>query len=167
MQPTATPTSSYLRASITNGNPHEQALIRRWWHEHHNAQGRLVWEYPLCGRWVDAILFPEVADTSIEDSGLKLPSRFPISGARIVLCEAKHRHVTPALIGQALVYSAFARRAGAIVERTVIFADAVAPDIYAAAVDLGLEVVTSTSTSPVLATPTPNQLQRTAGRSDA
>ena len=154
MEPTATPTPSYLREPITNGNPHEQALIRRWWHDQHNAQGQLVWEYPICGRWVDAIWFPDAAEAGLEQSGLKLPSRFPISGARIVLCEAKHLHVTPALIGQALVYTAFARRAGAIVERTVIFADAVAPDIYAAAVDLGLEVVTTTSA--VLATPTPN-----------
>jgi hypothetical protein len=145
MDSTATPTPSYLRKPITNGNAHEQALIRRWWHEQHKAQGRLVWEYPLCGHWVDAIWFLDVTDNAVEESGPKLPSRFPISGARIVICEAKHRHVTPALVGQALVYSAFARRAGAIVERTVIFADAVAPKIYAAAVDLGLEVVVSTT----------------------
>ena len=151
MQSTPSPTSPFLRKSVTNGNPHEQALIRRWWHEHHHAGGRLVWEYPLCGRWVDAIWFPDAPDNAIEQSGLKLPSRFPITGTRVVLCEAKHLQVTPALIGQALVYAAFARRAGAIIERTVIFADAAAPDLYAAAVDLGLEVVVS-STPPVVET---------------
>jgi hypothetical protein len=94
-----------------------------------------------------------------------LPSRFPLAGAEVVVCEAKHREITSALIGQALVYIALARRTGALVQRTVIFADCAAPDIYAAAVDLGLEVVTSTSS--VAATLTPNRaMQRTAPRSD-
>ena len=38
---------NYLRESISNGNAREQALIRRWWHEQHKAQGCIVWEYQL------------------------------------------------------------------------------------------------------------------------
>jgi hypothetical protein len=44
MESIASTPASFLRDAITNGNPHEQALIRRWWHQQHNAQGRLVWE---------------------------------------------------------------------------------------------------------------------------
>ncbi|MES2706035.1 MAG: hypothetical protein V4726_05465 [Verrucomicrobiota bacterium] len=157
MQPISNPMPLFLRDSVTNGNPQEQALIRRWWHEEHGANGRLVWEYPLCGRWVDAIWFSDAIDDIMEQSGLKLSSRFPLANSRIVLCEAKHRQVTPELIGQALVYTSFARRAGAIVERTVIFADTAAPDILAAAVDLGLEVIlTDMSSAAAPTSPTPH-----------
>src|SRR5678815_2735548 len=94
----------YARPAICNGNPHEQALIRRWWHEEHNGKGRLVWEFPLSGCWVDAIWFPEAPCSGAEEFGLRLPTRFPLKGQSIVICEAKHRRVNPSLIGQALVY---------------------------------------------------------------
>jgi hypothetical protein len=97
--------------------------------------------------WVDAVWFPYVDGSAVEDSGVNLTSRFPIAGERIVLCEAKHREVTPGLIGQALMYGAVARRVGAVVERTVIFADSGAPDICPAGGDLGLDVITSMSSA--------------------
>src|SRR5690606_42153184 len=37
----------YLKEPISNGNPREQALIRRWWCEQKASSGLLVWEYCL------------------------------------------------------------------------------------------------------------------------
>ena len=134
------PLTDYLRPAISNGNPQEQALIRRWWHEVHGARGRLVWEYYLGDCYLDAMWFPEAADDGAEYPGVSAPTRFPVAGSPVVLCEAKLR-LTPELVGQALMYGAFARRAGAEVRSIVIFAHDAKPTFAAAAEDLGLQVV--------------------------
>jgi hypothetical protein len=112
---------SYRHPPISNGNPDEQALIRRWWHEQHAGRGLMVWEYYLRGCYLDGMWFPEALAVGAEEPGLNAPSKFPIAGKRVTLCEAKVR-LTPELIGQALVYASFARGLGALVERVVIFA---------------------------------------------
>ena len=132
--------TSYLRPSVSNGHPREQALIRQWWHETHGARGRLVWEYYLGDCYLDAMWFPEAPEHGAESAGIGAPIKYPISGMPVVLCEAKLR-LTPELIGQALVYGSFARRAGADVQSIVIFAERSQPSFAAAASDLGLEVV--------------------------
>jgi hypothetical protein len=141
------PLSDYLRAPVSNGNPTEQALIRRWWHEEHGAKGRLVWEYYLGGCYLDAMRFPEAAEAGQEFSGAGAPKRFPLHGVPVVLCEAKQR-LTPELIGQALVYTVFARRASADVRSTVIFAESGGDSFRSAAEELGLRVVLSASGGP-------------------
>jgi hypothetical protein len=130
----------YLRAAISNGPASEQALIRRWWHEKQGARGHIVWEYYLSGCYLDAIWFPESDDHGSEYPGLSAPAKFPIAGAPVVLCEAKVR-LNPELIGQALVYGTFARRAGADVRSIMVFAETAPPAIRLAGEDLGLEVV--------------------------
>ena len=132
----------YRLPPISNGNPEEQALIRRWWHEQHAARGLMVWEYYLNGCYVDAVWFHDHSATGTEEQGLKAPIRFPIIGKPIVLCEAKVR-LTPELIGQALVYGSFARRLGADVAGIVIFAKSGSHALVTAAEDLGLQVVLS------------------------
>ena len=134
------PLADYLRTPVSNGNPVEQALIRQWWHEEHGAKGRLVWEYYLSDCYLDAMWFPDADVEREEHAGTGAPRRFPLAGAGVVLCEAKHR-LTPELIGQALVYSVFARRAGAEVRSTVIFAQAGGDAFKTAAEALGLRVV--------------------------
>ena len=133
-------TADYLRPSVSNGHPHEQALIRRWWHQVHNARGCLVWEYYLGDCYLDAMWFPEAKEQGTEVSGIGAPTNYPISGMPVVLCEAKLR-LTPELIGQALVYGVFARRAGAEVTSIVVFAETARPAFAAAAEELGLKVV--------------------------
>lgn len=132
--------ADYVRPSVSNGHPREQALIRRWWHEAHGARGRLVWEYYLGECYLDAMWFPDVNDDGAEYSGLAAPSKFPIFGVPVVLCEAKS-YLNPQVIGQALVYGAFARRAGVDVRSIVVFAEKASPAFRAAAEDLGLQVV--------------------------
>lgn len=132
----------YIQPAVSNGNPREQALIRRWWREVHGARGRIVWEYYLGDCYLDAMWFPEESDHGIECPGTKAPTGFPIKGVPVVLCEAKLR-LTPELIGQALVYGCFARRAGANVRSIVIFAETARPAFKEAAEELGLEVVVS------------------------
>lgn len=139
MPPAESPAYPFLRQPITNGNAHEQALIRRWWHERHQAAGCLAWEYPLGRYWADAIWFPD-SPLRAEAQGKNLATRFPLRGQRIVICEAKLRQVTPALIGQALVHGFHARQAGADVARIVIFAEKARAEMRAAAAHLGLEV---------------------------
>lgn len=133
------PISDYLQRAVSNGQPREQALIRRWWHEAHGARGRLVWEYYLGNCYVDAIWFPEASENG-EMSGASAPTAFPIRGVPVVLCEAKLR-LTPELIGQALLYKVFAQRGGAQVRSTVIFAETAQPEFTSAAEELGLEVI--------------------------
>lgn len=130
----------YLRQSISNGHSHEQALIRRWWHEVHGARGRIVWEYYLGDCYLDAMWFPDADEHGVEYPGVAAPSRFPIKGAKVVLCEAKLR-LTPELIGQALVYGSLARRAGADIQSIVVFSQKGRPAFATAAEDLGLKVV--------------------------
>jgi len=134
------PIADYIRPAISNGQPREQALIRRWWHEVHAARGCLVWEYYLRNCYVDAIWFPEASESRREISGADAPKNFPIQGLPVVLCEAKLR-LTPELIGQALLYKVLAERAGAKVRSTVVFAETAQPDFMSAAEQLGLEVV--------------------------
>jgi hypothetical protein len=133
-------TSPYDRAAVSNGQPREQTLIRRWWQEKHGGRGRLVWEYYLGDCYLDAMWFPDVPEEGAEFSGKRAAKAFPIAGQSVVLCEAKVR-LTPELVGQALLYGALARRAGADVRGITIFAESAKPAFVAAASDLGLEVV--------------------------
>jgi hypothetical protein len=132
----------YIRPAISNGHPKEQALIRRWWHEIHGARGRLVWEYYLGDCYLDAMWFPEVDETAMEYPGIAAPIRFPIAGASVVLCEAKLQ-MTPELVGQALMYGTFAKRAGADIRSITVFAETGKPAFVSAAEELGLQVVIS------------------------
>ena len=132
--------SEFLRDPVSNGSSEEQALIRRWWHKEHEAQGRVVWEYHFKGnRYADAIWFPD-ADGSFEEEGKEVSKRFPLAENGIVLCEAKDE-LTPELVGQALVYRQFALYAGALVRETVVFAETGSDSMRRAALDLGLTVV--------------------------
>jgi hypothetical protein len=133
---------SYLRDSISNGNPREQALIRRWWHEVCGGTGEIVWEYCIQGYYADAIWFRHSSRHGHENPGTRTAERFPLDGQKIVLCEAKLK-LSPELIGQALVYRSLFSRAGAIVERTVLFSEAAHPVLSSVANELGLEVVES------------------------
>jgi hypothetical protein len=131
--------TDYLRPKVSNGNPDEQALIRRWWHENHSARGRIVWEYCLAGLYADAIWFPDTAGAGIEETGQQSSLRFPLRGNTIVLCEAKIK-LTPELIGQALVYSWYAKQAGALVKETIVLAQLDPFSREKSAVALGLSV---------------------------
>lgn len=134
--------NEYLQPSVSNGRPDEQALIRRWWHEQHNARGRIVWEYHLEGFYADAIWFLDVPVNGAEEPGRDTARLFPLGGERIVLCEAKAT-LTPELVGQALVYSELARRAGAELDSTVVLSESGPPQIQEVARSLGLTVVVS------------------------
>lgn len=130
----------HLRIAVSNGQPQEQRLIRKWWHEEHGARGRLVWEYCLEDWYADAIWFPHETAAGGEQPGIAAASRFPLEGQRVVLCEAKAR-LTPELIGQAMVYRKLAESAGAQVDRVVIFSVRAPARLRGIAEDLGLEVV--------------------------
>lgn len=132
--------TKYLQASISNGNPREQALIRRWWHEQHDAHGQIVWEYFLEGKYADAVWFPNLPGVATEVAGTETARRFPLFGQEIVLCEAK-LDLTAELVGQALVYTRFAVRAGARVARTIILAETGSASMQEAARELGLSVL--------------------------
>lgn len=140
--------STYEKTAVSNGHPKEQALIRRWWHEVHGARGRMVWEYYLGDCYLDAMWFPDAPEHGAEYPGTSAVTRFPIDGARVVLCEAKLR-LTPELVGQALMYGAFARRAGARVSSITVFAETGKPAFVAAAEELGLQVVLSQPAGPL------------------
>ena len=127
----------YLKESISNGNNIEQALIRKWWHEKHNAKGTIVWEYYLEGRYQDAIWFPNTPQSGIEESGKEAPKRYPLKDQEVILCEAKLT-LTPELIGQALVYKQFVLHAGAIVKECVIFSETANDSMINVARELGL-----------------------------
>jgi hypothetical protein len=136
------PVADFIRPSVCNGHPMEQALIRRWWHEVHGARGRMVWEYFLGECYADAMWFPDAGGSGEECPGTRANERFPIEGQAVILCEAKLR-LNPELIGQALVYSVMARSAGAEVRSTVAFAERGSESMVAVAKSLGLEVVLS------------------------
>ena len=72
--------ADYLLPSVSNGNPREQALIRRWWYDSWGARGTLVWEYYLEGRYADAVLFCGADAPSGEEGGIGVPVTFPPSG---------------------------------------------------------------------------------------
>jgi len=135
------PVNDYTRDAISNGNPVEQALIRRWWHEQHAARGVIVWEYYLEGRYLDAVWFPDEDSVGLEHPGVQAQSRFPLAGKQVVLCEAKLK-LTPELVGQALVYQRFANHAGARIKEVVIFSMETDESIVRAAKELGLVSVT-------------------------
>jgi hypothetical protein len=137
--------TDYRRHPISNGHPTEQALIRRWWHEVHAGRGRMVWEYYLEGRYLDAVWFPDVLGVGDESDGRAAPRKHPIKGIKVVLCEAKADGLTPGLIGQALVHRQYAAHAGAIVRDTVVFSAKAADSIKRAAAELGLSVVVTPS----------------------
>lgn len=137
------PLPDYHLPAVSNGHPKEQALIRRWWHEVHGARGRIVWEYYLGDCYLDAMWFPDADESAAEYPGTEAPTRFPITGAQVVLCEAKMR-LTPELVGQALMYATFARRSGAQIRTTVIFAETGKAAFVSAAEELGLQVVLPT-----------------------
>lgn len=130
----------FLKTPISNGNPVEQALIRRWWVEEMQSRGRLVFEFHLEGKYADAIWFPDAESELGEQDGKLAPARFPIAGEKIVLCEAK-RALTPEVIGQALVYRAFATWSKAEVVETIVFAETASDSMRRAAAQLGLSVV--------------------------
>ena len=133
--------SKYLCKSISNGSKREQALIRRWWHEEHAARGRMVWEYYLGWWYADAIWFCEDAVNEVEEPGKMAQEKFPLDGSRIVLCEAKEC-LSPSLIGQALVHTELAKKFGANVLETVIFAErAPSEETIYFAKELGMKVV--------------------------
>jgi hypothetical protein len=128
----------YFQPPVSNGNPYEQALIRRWWTENQNRKGGLVWEYHIDGYYIDAVWFIDSADDGVEYPGVKTNSNFPIKDQNIVICEAKLR-LTPELVGQALVYTELARRAGAKVKRTIVFYDEASPKMESVTAELGLD----------------------------
>ena len=84
--------------------------------------------------------FPEAKEHDVEMPGPGAPRNHPILGIPVVLCEAKLR-LTPELIGQALVYGFFARRAGAEVTSIVVFAETARPAFAAAAKELAPKLV--------------------------
>lgn len=133
-------TSDYLRSAVSNGNPTEQALIRRWWNEVHGARGCIVWEYYLGDCYADALWFPDSNDCGAEYSGVAARRKFSIKGAVVVVCEAKQR-LTAELMGQALLYRHLARDAGADVRATVLCVTQSSPAFEAAANAAGFEVV--------------------------
>ncbi|MCH8806884.1 MAG: hypothetical protein IH986_12445 [Planctomycetes bacterium] len=130
----------YLREPVSNGNPREQALIRRWWHETHAAKGLLVWEYHLEGRYADAIWFPDVDEAGAEKPGKDATKLYPIRGQRIVLCEAK-LSLNPEVVGQALIYAQFAEDAGAEVSDIAVFCESGSDSLRRTARELGLTLV--------------------------
>lgn len=133
--------SEYLRESISNGNKIEQALIRRWWYENHGAHGTIVWEYYLQCGFVDAMWFPNSLQVGQEVPGKKTAKNYPLHGNEIVLLEAKAGRLSHGLIGQALVYNIFAKRAGAVIREVSIFAQFGDEQMVSAAKELGLSVV--------------------------
>jgi hypothetical protein len=106
----------------------------------HRARGRLVWEYYLGDCYLDAMWFPDADENAAEYPGTGAPAKFPIAGVAVVLCEAKLR-LTPELVGQALMYGAFARRKKATVQSIVIFAETGSEAFISVAEELGLQVV--------------------------
>ena len=128
---------TYLKDSISNGNKHEQALIRKWWYNEHKARGLIVWEYYMEGRYQDAVWFPNVAGTCNEADGKNAPQLYPLKNQEVVLCEAK-LDLTPELIGQALVYKQFAQHAGALIRSCVIFSETAKEQMVSVAKELNL-----------------------------
>ncbi len=116
------------------------ALIRRWWIEEQSARGLLVWEYYLNGRYADCFWFIDDMCHGQEASGHRATQLYPLKNQRVALCEAKV-DLTPEVIGQALVYSRFAIRKGAQLEKIFVFSETGSKPMQDIAVDLGLEVI--------------------------
>ena len=131
--------TGFLQPPISNGNPREQALIRRWWEEKKSKEGSLVWEYYLEGKYADAILFPNSRFSGSNFPGVDTANRFPLSGQDVILCEAKI-DLTPEVVGQALIYAEFVKSAGANILETVIFCETGGDSMKRAAGNLGLSL---------------------------
>jgi hypothetical protein len=130
----------YLKPAISNGNPREQALVRRWWNEEKGCAGTIVFEYYLEGFYADAIWFPDAVSDPTEHPGKSAPSLFPLNRNRIVLCEAK-LILNPEVIGQALTYSQLALNAGAIVDEVIIFCENASSTMERVVTELHLSLV--------------------------
>lgn len=130
----------YLQNPISNGNSCEQALIRRWWHEVHQAKGKIVWEYYLNGKYADAIWFPHSASNGKEFDGKNTSRNHPIKNFEIVLCEAK-KELNPEVVGQALIYSIFAKEAGANLKETIVFCETGSDDMRRASRKLDINLI--------------------------
>lgn len=98
-------------------------------------------------RYADGVWFLNAPDTGAEEPGKQTAKRFPLEGNKVVLCEAKIS-LDPELIGQALVYTRFAWRAGGSVRETVIFAETGSRSLQEAAQELGLTVVIAPLETP-------------------
>lgn len=133
-------TSEFLRAPVSNGNPREQALIRRWWLDSCRGKGEIVWEYHIDGYYIDAIWIKDSPNHGKENPGRETSIKFPLKGQKIVLCEAKIK-LTPELIGQALVYSKLLDKTGPEIEGTIIFCERSNAAITSVAIEFGLRVV--------------------------
>ena len=131
--------SDYLQPSISNGNPIEQALIRRWWHEKYQSRGLLVWEYYVEGNYIDAVLFPNSTQSG-EVPGRRTKKLYPLRGNEVIWLEAKERGLSHGLIGQGLVYRVLVERAGALVRDVCILAQHGTETMAFAARSLGLSV---------------------------
>jgi hypothetical protein len=131
--------SKYLLPPISNGNPIEQALIRRWWHEYYQASGLLVWEYYIGGNYIDAVWFPNSNQLG-EVPGRQTNKLYPLHGNEVVLLEAKERFLSHGLIGQALVYKVLVEETGAILREVCILAQYDSRFMMSAAKKLGLSV---------------------------
>ena len=92
------------------------------------------------GRSADAIWFPDAAVNCVEESGKESGKRFPLANQEIVLCEAKMA-LTPELVGQALAYSEFVRRAGGKLRETIVFAYSTDQSMQEAAESFGLTII--------------------------
>jgi hypothetical protein len=76
----------------------------------------------------------------VSSPGIAAFARFLLEGQRAVVCEAKER-LTREVMSQALVYRKLAQKAGAHVDRTVIFAARAPEWLKEIAEELVLEVV--------------------------
>jgi hypothetical protein len=130
--------SPYRLPSVSNGNPIEQELIRRWWHESMKAAGQLVWEYYLEGMYADAVLFLDRTPEGVEQPGRLVAERFPLRGQRVILCEAKVPALTPELIGQAVAYRSVLLSQGARLEAVNIFSITASRRMIIVAREMGL-----------------------------
>lgn len=100
----------------------------------------MVWEYYLKGRYVDGMLFYSVEGCESEVSGLSATELFPLRGQEVILCEAK-KDLNPEVIGQAIVYTRLALRAGANLRETVVLTERGSEPMQEVAMELGLTVV--------------------------
>ena len=113
---------SWIREAVSNGNPKEQAAIRRWWKKEKAGRGHLQWEFTLAGNWsADALWFPESGQNGEELKGLG-SSSLDLRGCPVSLLEAK-RCFTPELLGQAVCYREFLIDTGAVIRGTWIFTE--------------------------------------------
>ncbi len=75
----------------------------------------MVWEYFLDPGYADGVLFPDVDKDKVEEpSSGRL--QYPLSGATVILCEAK-KTLSHGLLGQVSTYRDMALSAGAEVTR--------------------------------------------------